>query len=400
MHVARQPVYDAAGTLFGYELLFRPSRDATESLVSPDDGDAATTSTILTALSEFQPADLLGGRPGFINLTRTFLVGDLPVPFDPSVAVLEVLESVQPDPEVIAGARELAESGYRLALDDFVWTPASAPLLEIADIVKVDILNLPWEQVLATVRRVPSTTTMLAEKVENAAAFAAARDAGFTLFQGYHLGRPQTMAAESVTPGRGLALRLVCLLSDPDATAVEVESLLRTDPALTYRVLRFANAAASGQCRTVSSIRDAVILLGMAKLRAWLVLLAFSSGTGSNELFLNALTLACTCELLARNNPPAAPDVAFTAGLLQGIADALATPVGNLLNGLPPLGEELASALLGEPGPLRTILDVALHYTGGRLTPLGSDMHLHTDLAHTYLAALMWAQTAYTHAVA
>ena len=115
VHVGRQPIFDDNGRLYGYELLFR---DTAGSTAADGNGDAATTRTILAAFTAFDVADLLGGRFGFVNLTRSFLVGELPVPFEPGGAVLEVLETVEITPDVVAGNRKLAAAGYPIALDD------------------------------------------------------------------------------------------------------------------------------------------------------------------------------------------------------------------------------------------------------------------------------------------
>src|SRR5690606_13581587 len=120
---------------------------------SGTDGDAATTRTILAAFTAFDVADLLGGRLGFVNLTRSFLTGELPVPFKPREAVLEVLETIEIDDAVVAGTHRLAAEGHTIALDDFEWSAAAEPLLEVASIVKVDVLGLPWDQVMRTVER-------------------------------------------------------------------------------------------------------------------------------------------------------------------------------------------------------------------------------------------------------
>ncbi len=166
MHVARQAINDATGHLFGYELLFRSAAGAT---VADLDTDRATTQTILAAFAEFGAEELLGGKPGFINLTRSFLVGDLPLPFAPEAAVLEVLENIHIDREVVIGALRLASEGYRLALDDFVWSEEAEPLLAVADIVKIDVLSMTWEEVLFTVEKCRRhDVRLLAEKVENA----------------------------------------------------------------------------------------------------------------------------------------------------------------------------------------------------------------------------------------
>ena len=105
VHIGRQAVYDRAGEVVGYELLFRGSADAFEASRR---GAHATSQVIVNAFTEFGLEQLVGELPCFVNLTRDFLVGDLPVPFDPGLAVLEVLETVEVDDEVVVGVAALA----------------------------------------------------------------------------------------------------------------------------------------------------------------------------------------------------------------------------------------------------------------------------------------------------
>jgi c-di-GMP phosphodiesterase len=331
-HIGRQPVYDLDDRVYGYELLFRPAAGAGASGVGIDDGDEATTTTIVAAFSEFGFEELLGGRFGFINLTHSFLTGRIPVPFGPEQSVLEVLETVEVDEDVVAGCHRLVDSGYTLALDDFVWTDRHIPLLEMADVVKLDVLEPTWDEVRATADRCrPFGVRLLAERIEDAAMLQRCREEGFELFQGYFLGRPQTLSVESLTPAHALALQLMAQLGEPDTTPDDVERLLRLDVGLTYRLLRIANSASNSLARKISSLRDAVVIVGMARLRAWLILITLSDLAGSSSTFEEALVVARTCELLARSTRSAQPDVAFTLGMLHGIADVLGIDQENLV---------------------------------------------------------------------
>ena len=393
VHVGRQPILDKQGRLYGYELLFRGTGQATVSGIGGPGAaaDAATTSTIISAFSEFG-AQLLGGGLGFVNLTRAFIVGDLPVPFEPETAVLELLETVEIDDAVVCGAQQRAAEGYLLAMDDFVWTPDAAPLLELAEIVKLDVLEPSWDEVMQTVERCrPYNVRFLAERVEDAAMLQRAVDAGFELFQGYHLGRPQTLSMESLGPGQAVALLLLSRLSDPAVSAREVEGILRTDPAMTVRLLKIANAASSGLTRRLSSIRDAVVLVGMAKLRAWMVLIAMGASAGGQHRISSALVRARTCELIAhRISSQARPDAAFTLGLLHGVAEAIGMDPAELVDGLPALADDLREALCGEPGPLREVLESVLGYESGDLAMLVGTCELADELATAYVQALAW----------
>lgn len=392
MHIGRQPVYGLDDRLYGYELLFRPSNEALVSGVEQRDGDTATTTTILSAFSEFGIPDLLGDRFGFINLTRAFLVGQIPVPFEPDQAVLEILETIEIDEDVVRGAQRLVTDGYRLAMDDFVWSPAAGPLLDLAEVVKIDVLEQSWEQVLEVVERVrPHDVQLLAERIEDADMLQRCKDAGFVFFQGYHLGRPQVLSAESLTPGQAIALQLVARLGQPDVTPSMVEETLRTDPALTYRLLRIANSAANGLTRQVSTIRDAVVVVGLAKLRAWMVLISLSGGHDNADALTGALTLARTCELSARAVPGAVPEVAFTLGMLHGLATSLDRDVTQFAQGLPPLGDDLDAALHGHPGPLREVLDTVLAYQRRDSRAVSRAALDEGEVTQAYLSALAWA---------
>ncbi|MFN8074495.1 MAG: HDOD domain-containing protein [Kineosporiaceae bacterium] len=400
VHIGRQPVYAADGTLYGFELLFRAAADATASGVGLSDGDAATTTTIVAAFTEFPLEEVLGGRLGFINLTRAFLVGELPLPFDPDHAVLEILESITVDEEVVTGARRLVEAGYRLALDDFTWSEAAVPLLELAEIVKVDVLGLSWPEVLDVVERCrPFGVTLLAERVEDEAMLQRCRDLGFTLFQGYHLGRPQTLTVDSLTPGQALSLQLIAELGDPETTAEDVERLLRRDPALTYRLMRIANSAAYAQSRKLATIRDAVVLVGMARLRGWLVLVALKGLPGSPESLIDSLSRARAYELLAKWHGLEEPEAAFTLGLLGGIASTLQVEPAEVVRGLPPLEAGLLAAMTSPPGrpapisDLVTLRDAAAAYLGGDVAALIDGGVTPTTIARAYLEGLSWAET-------
>lgn len=365
VHVGRQPILDRDQQLYGYELLFRGARQASVSGITGPGAaaDEATASTITSAFAEFG-AGLLGGKLGFVNLTRAFIVGDLPVPFEPGTAVLEVLESVAIDDDVIAGAQRRRDEGYLVAMDDFVWSPEAGPMLELADIVKLDVLEPSWDEVMETVDRCrPFDVRFLAERVEDEAMLQRALDAGFELFQGYHLGRPQTLSIESLGTGQHVALMLLSRLSNPSVSAREVEQILRTDPAMTVRLLKIVNSASNGLTRQVSSIRDAVVLVGMAKLRAWMVLLAMGSSGSAPYRIGTALVRARTCEVVSGTVVPAvAPDAAFTLGLLHGVAEAIGISVESLAESLPSLADDLREALTGTPSPLRGVLDTVLAY--------------------------------------
>ena len=111
---------------------------------------------------------LVGDKTMFCNAERGVLIGETPVTLPPHRTVIEVLETVAVDDETVEGCRQLVEAGFRIALDDFVWIPGAERLLELASIVKIDVLALSRAEVAALVDRCrPYGVELLAEKVES-----------------------------------------------------------------------------------------------------------------------------------------------------------------------------------------------------------------------------------------
>ena len=390
MHVGRQPIYDTSLDVMGHELLFRAEESSREA--GPGVGDAATTIVILNTFTAFGLDQLVGDRLAFVNVTRPFIVGTIPMPFSPSAVVLEVVENVAIDPEVFDSVLQLAADGFAFALDDFLWDQADrVPLLPYASYVKVDISQVATDNLGPTVARLRAYDALLvAERVETAEDLQMCRDLGFDRFQGYYLLRPETLSAVTLRPEHLACIRLLQRLADPTTTIEGIELLVQRDAALTYRVLHAANAAAIGLRRRLTSVRDALVMLGTQRLRAWVILLvAADAGGGSPEQLIAAVVRARTCELLA----PALrlrAEVAFTAGLLSRLDVVLGVSLPDVLGGLS-LSDELADALLASSGPLGDLLTAVRSYETGSTT---AAIPSAPDLTDAYLAAVAWATRA------
>ena len=189
--MAHQPIFDNEVGVVAYELLFRQSEN-NEARVT--DGDSATSELLINAFTHFNIDDVVGNKRAYVNFTRKLL--NEPIPFDKRRFVIEVLEDVVIDSELVACVRRLVDEGYTIALDDFIMQPGTEALLELADIVKIDVLEYTDEELGECVRRLaPYNLTLLAEKVETHEMYDRCRKLGFELFQGYFLSRPQCSPA-------------------------------------------------------------------------------------------------------------------------------------------------------------------------------------------------------------
>jgi c-di-GMP-related signal transduction protein len=392
VHVGRQPIYDRSGEIVGYELLFRASQQATGATRN---GTEASSQVIVSAFTDFGLQQLVGKRLGFVNLTREFLVGDVAVPFDTELAVLEVLETVEVDGPVVAGVTALVEQGYRIALDDFEWGAGHEVLLPLASYVKLQVAGIDPDVVLAAVtacRRYP--VALVAERLETDADLEFARDLGFDLFQGYLLGRPQVLSAAALSPSRLRRIELLGHLGRPDVDLDLISSIVMLDPALSFRMLRATGSAASGRSKPVSSVHQAMVMLGTTRLFQWLSLMAISDlSPRGEEHLVPILSRARMCQIVAEELGADAAS-AFTLGMLTGVGDLLSIPLAELSAQLP-LTDEVAAALVSGAGKLGAVMAAVRRYECGTLSPPGGSAVSGLTLTQAYLAGLDWAIRTY-----
>jgi c-di-GMP-related signal transduction protein len=385
--VGRQPIFDKSRKVYGYELLFREPG----GLLA--DGDAMTADVLVRAGLDMGLSNLVGDKLAFVNATRPFLVGEQDLMLPPKQTVVEVPETVAHDREALAGCRRLVSDGYTVALDNCNWSWPNGPLVELISLVKLDVLAFSPARLVSEVPLFRSLgVELLAEKVETVEQFELCQELGFSLFQGYLLSRPEVVEGQSLSPGKLACLRLVNELYDPEADADYVRRVIEADAALAYRFLRLAGeGAARGLYRPVRSLKEAIVVLGLQKLRAWamLMLLSGRGGTNSEQLHI-AMTRARMAELLAAESDPELADSAFLVGLVSSLDLLLGLPLSEVLSRLA-LAEEVVAAVLEGDGFLGSVLDDVLAWErGGEGLKLHLSLHFST-MEKAYLSALAWA---------
>jgi c-di-GMP-related signal transduction protein len=388
--LARQPILNIRRELIGFELLFRAGWENCFS------GEADQATRKMMDHCFYVGIDsLVGGGLAFINCTREALVNRLVTLLPPRNTVLEILETVEPDAEVIQACQELRKSGYRIALDDFVPRPEMQPLVDIADYVKVDLRlcdAAARREIHAMTRR--SRAALLAEKVESQDEFEITRKEGYEYFQGYFFCRPKVIGSREIPSNKMNYLRLLVELTKKPLDIREVLRIVRLEASLCYRLLRLANSPVWGLREEVTSVRGALMLVGEDRFRM-LVSVAASSALGqggSTALIFLSLERARFCEhvapLIGEN-----PTEQFMIGLLSPLDAMLEIPMETIVNSLP-LRSDVKAALLGERNhaslPLRTILSYetadSTAVTRSDLPEIGEE-----KLTKLYLESVKWA---------
>jgi c-di-GMP-related signal transduction protein len=330
--VARQAIFDRNLKIYGYELLFR------SSLEGPFDGSdsgLATLQVIANVFLSIGADKMLGGGQAFINCPQSLLadkrIGLLPR----ETTVIEILESVQPSPEVIAACRNLKEQGYQLALDDFTGQTGYEPLIDLADIIKVEFPALRVAERRAISKEFGNRgIRMLAEKVETREEFEQARDMGYHYYQGYFFARPATVRSRQIAVYKHHYLNILREIHKPEVDHRGVAKLIQREVSLAHRLLRYVNSVAFGRIGDVGSIAEAVALLGDDGIRNWVWLAALPqlASDKPGELVISAMIRARFCESIAplAGLSNRAADL-FLMGLLSFLDAMLDRPLEELL---------------------------------------------------------------------
>lgn len=361
-YLGRQPIVDRAGQLIAYELLYRGAdRDASNT--------SATADVVVNLLNGVGFADSLGRFRGSINVCADFLLSDMIELLSPERIVLEILETVRATPQLVERIKTLKKRGFSFALDDFTGETAdNAPFLDIVDYIKVDILAVPGHALGALVHGLRRHgAKLLAEKVEDGAAFERCVELGFELFQGFHFARPQVLTGRRPDPQRMQVLRLLKLVMS-DAAQPRLEEEFKRQPMLTVNLLRLVNSAAAGLRVRTASVRDALIRVGRRPLAAWLQLLVYgvNGSIETSALFRTAAVRARLMELIAgaTSGGPQQAERAFLVGVLSLMPVALDMAPEALANELD-LEDEVSNALTGFVGPLGDLLALVQRFEGG-----------------------------------
>jgi len=269
--------------------------------------------------------------------------------------------------------------------------PPIEPLLELADIVKVDVLALEWEAVEAQVALLASyEVSLLAEKVETYESLERCRGLGFTLFQGHFLSKPRLVSDARVSAEAAVRVQLAARLNDPEVGFDELGRLIESDVTLSYRLLRYVNSAYVGLMKPVGTMREALLLVGLRRMRSWATLLLLTdAGAGRRELVVTALVRARMCELLAAMTN-ADEGEAFLVGLLSVVDALLDRPLSAAVEDLP-ISDHVRRALLAHAGSLGELLERVLAYERCNFERAVARPLDEATVGAAYIAATEWA---------
>ncbi|WP_409418678.1 EAL and HDOD domain-containing protein [Marinomonas sp. RS-M-Aa-14] len=385
--LARQPIVDSRLAVMGYELLYRKNAVAAQADVIDDVG--ATAQVMATSLFELGMENLVGTSKAFINFPRAYLLSPSGMPINKENIVIEVQENAGFDAVLLSSLRRWVQAGCSIALDDFHFHSKFTPFLELADYIKLDVQALGKDDFHKQIEALRGfDVNIIAEKVETWEDYQFCRLLGIEYFQGYFFEKPELIVSKTSKVNSMTLLQLMSSLLNASTLSVdELERIVSQDAGLVHKLLRYLNSPVTGLVASVDSVRLAIMLIGVEKLKSLTNLLLMSEMVGDRHVLLEQIMIrAKHAELFAQSRGYNNQDKYFLAGMLSMIDVCTGMQLDEVLGELP-LPSEFINAIVHRSGRVGNALDLVEHYGNGHTIKNPQDLD---DLKKTYLDAIKW----------
>lgn len=391
--IALQAICDRHYRHVADELLYRAQHNADHADIA--DPLQATARACSAALYEVGLSALVGSRSLFFNTSEEWINNPEIMPLSSEQLVAEVPCHLLHQADACKKLQHLRHNGYRIALDDFSLETHTLSALNLVDYLKIDIRTPHALRYLQTYK--DAGVLLVACFVESIEQLQQAREAGFDLFQGYVFAPPAQIRTLGVKrhSNREAQLRILSELCLAQPALERLETLLAQDPHLCTLLLKYINSAANQRrARTITQLRDAILMAGFDRIKALASAILLSRNDPIHQVRLRTVLIrAAMCKNLAQRISTLDKDSAFIVGLFSNLEGLEDTPLNELLKAMP-LSEAIKDALLHREGELGKLLQLVEDYEAGHL--LQKSPPFIALLNQDYLQASAWTENLLT----
>jgi c-di-GMP phosphodiesterase len=343
--IARQPVFDQNGRVWGYDLF----------CVGCESGEHLNPAGCLASGAYIYLQDTMQrGKKIIVKFTEKSVLEKLPYILPPGLTVMKIPGDSAQRPETLEALSRLKSDGYRVAVQGFTGNPACAPVYSLADILVIDVQGkecVALESELAGARQYRSL--LMADRVQDRSLYAAYRKLGFSIFSGSFFKRPDLMTARKLTSSQIFRLKLLKLIEVDDPDTNRLAEAIQSDATISFRLLAFLNSAAFAFSQRIKSIHQAISLLGWSKIKNWLrvvLLTDMNPSKESEELVLLSAQRGSFLELVARDHDfwGFAPESLHLLGVFSLLDVLIGLSMSNIVSHLP-IDDKMNRALCREP---------------------------------------------------
>lgn len=396
VYLARQPIFNKKKEVVAYELLFRSTEI---NAFDNSDSTYATLHVIKNSFSLFGIESLVGNKKAFLNFDANLLKSGIIETFRTESVTVEVLETVELTEEVIESIKKIKGKGYEIALDDFEYDIKYEQIIDYIDYIKVDFLITKGtcrKDVISTLNN--GKVKFIAEKVETQEEFNYALECGYSLFQGYFFCKPTVISTQELFTNKLNFLGVIEELNKESININKIEDLIKKDLGLSYKILKLINSASYGVRTEITSIRQAVVLIGASDLKRWLYVITLKSLSEGrpDAIVKTSLVRARFGELVADSTDLQlkAFDM-FLTGMFSMIDGVINMPMDEIVKELP-VSKNVKDTLNGLDNRSSHLLSLIKQYEKGNWDVMSENLALlkipGEDLVLCYLKAVDWVE--------
>lgn len=358
-YIVRQPVTDKNKKVFAYELIYK---EDSSSLYNRDDMRVANA--IENFLTDLGNDKLLADKPAFLSFTPNLLLKEIPHMFDPSRLIIQIDDSCLVHPKSLSAVYGYKNQGYRIAIKGFEFSPRFFGVLDAVDIVKVDMESAEEspEKVVGIVKNLGKEVCIY--NINTPEALEAALASGCDYMQGTQVAGRTTSKLYSAEHLQSNFFRLMVAVTKDEPDVEEISKIISRDVTLTVSLLKLVNSAYFALRNRVSSVLQALVILGIGQLKQWIYLLSFKTDTSSDDELIKISFLRGTfCEALLEHvkNMPISANEAYFMGMFSTLEMLMGIPLEKALDELP-ISEEVKNALTTGEGRCAELFKLVISY--------------------------------------
>jgi len=406
LYITRQPIFSELLETIYYELQYKTgfaklSKDD-KNFVETDgltDGDISTLKVFSNVFSNLGIATTTQNKPAFVNFTPNLIINDFWHEFPTDKVIFQLFLKEIPSDELILKCKEMVAQGYRIAVNNLVLKKEYFPILKLSEIIKVDfIINDEEARGKIAPSLIKMGKTIIADKIGSKEEFEEAKKLGFHLFQGFFFSKPEFIESKDLPTNKLIYLSLLKEINSGEMVFSSLEDIIKKDMSLTFRLLKYINSPFFGLRNEITSIKNAISLLGEKEIKKWASIISITSLSDDkpDELTRLALTRAKFCEIISEKiGLKSESQNLFLLGIFSLLDVFVGRPMEELLGDIS-LEEKIEKALLGENNKYRTVLNIVVSYEKGNwemFYKLIQDSELeNANIPDLYFKALEWTQ--------
>ena len=365
-YIVRQPIKDLQGKILGYEIRYAGEDKAYDG--GERGNDFAAADMIYSFLTQNAGKALKDGV-NFMTFTTNLLMKQAPRLFTPGDLVIQVDDSVIIHPLALRFVERYAQNGYKVAVNEFQFSPRYISLLDKFDYIKINFKTTSDSAIRSIVEMAHGMgKKCVATCVDDEDLYQKTFVMEVDAMEGRYVAEQMFPAVHSSGYLQSNFFRLMVAITKDEPNVEEIEQIISMDATLTYSLLRIVNSAYFALRNRATDVHQAIVALGLSQLRQWIYLLGTADAQGELDasqeemlkLSLTRATFASELMKYAKDMPISRND-AYLMGMFSTLTYLIAAPMEEILADIP-VAQPVKDALINHEGRCGVLYDLVINY--------------------------------------